>query len=265
MKNIFVLVDFTDTSNIAIDQAISLAKEHGSRITICHIAGTHRDEHTDVLKEELAPFVKRVKESEVPVELAMDFGDLNTSVQDIVAQKKPDLVVVGTHGREGVKQELFGSNIYKLVRGIPGPTLVVNDNTKVHSGGFKKIMLPVAPHSDFLVKVEQTCNVISKDGVVIIYAIIKPGVPLDDEIIKNVENTKKLLDERGVKWEYMEDESNRFSVGYSSQTLESMKKEEMDLITIMANVSNRNLHFGKMDKENVLLNDQGLPVLCANY
>ncbi|NND77628.1 MAG: universal stress protein [Flavobacteriales bacterium] len=265
MENLLVLVDFTDTANVAIDQAIALAKKDNARITICHIVGTHKDEHTDILKTELDPFVQRVKDAGVSVELAMDFGDLHTSAQDLVSKLKPDLVVVGTHGREGVKQELFGSNIYKLVRDIPGPTLVVNDNTKVSNGGFKKVMLPVAPHSDFLVKVEQTCHVVAKDGVVVIYAIIKPGVPLDDEILSNIEKTKKLLDDRGVKWQYMEDESDRFSVGYSGQTLDSMVKEEMDLITIMANVSSRNLHFGKMDKENVLLNEQGLPVLCANY
>lgn len=265
MKKILVFVDFTDTAMIAVDQAIALAKEHNSEIVICNISNTHKDVHSKILEEQLTPYVKRAKTANVSATVNLDYGDIHSSAHSVVEDVEPDLVVVGTHGKEGVRQELFGSNIYKLVRDIPKPTLVVNENTKVLEGGFKKVMLPVAPHSDFIVKVEQTCNVVSKNGKVVIYAIIKPGVPLDAEILKNIEDTKALLDKRGVKWEYLEDASNRFSVGYSSQTLDSMKKEEMDLITIMANVSNTNLHFGKMDKENVLLNEQGLPVLCANY
>ncbi|NNC84123.1 MAG: hypothetical protein HKN79_11150 [Flavobacteriales bacterium] len=126
-------------------------------------------------------------------------------------------------------------------------------------------MMPVAPHEDYLVKVEQTIDLMAPDGEIVIFAILKPGVPLDEEILRNIEATKKLLEERGVKYSYQEEDSDRYSIGYSKETLAHVRNEKMDLISIMANVSSRNQLFGKMDKENVLLNESGIPVLCANH
>jgi hypothetical protein len=37
-----------------------------------------------------------------------------------------------------------------------------------------------------------------------------------------------------------------------------------DLISISADVSERNKHFGKMHKEDVLMNSYSMPVLCVN-
>jgi hypothetical protein len=213
----------------------------------------------------MQPYVDRAEAAGLVNRVIVGYGDLNSEVNHIVSKLKPDLVVVGTHGKQGIRQNLFGSAIYKLVRKIPTATLVISDHVKLVEGGYKKVMLPVAPHPDYIEKVKQTCDLVDKDGKICIFAIIKQGVPLDDMILKNIEAAKVEMDARGVKWEYLETESDVYSIGYSKETLENVAKSDMDLISIMTYVSSQNKHFGKMDKENVLLNKQGLAVLCTNY
>jgi hypothetical protein len=55
-----------------------------------------------------------------------------------------------------------------------------------------------------------------------------------------------------------------YSVGFSRQSLEYIANHPTDLISIMAQVSKRNKSFGNADKENMILNPMGIPVLCCN-
>jgi nucleotide-binding universal stress UspA family protein len=265
MKHILVLVDFTETAKIALDQSIAIAKDHKAKISIYYVSDSPNSKVVGVLKDALEPYGKRVEEKGLEHEIIIGYGDLFAEVNALVRKIRPNLVVVGTHGIQGLKQNLFGSAIHKLVKAIPAPTLVVNDKTKVVEGGFKKVMIPVSPHIDFIMKVKKTCKVLSKEGEVVLFALIKPGSILDKKILANIEEAKQYLDEKKIKWSYLESEAEMYSIGYSTESLAKVEESNMDLISIMANVAPSSQIYGKMDKEKVLLNDQGLPVLCVNH
>ena len=265
MKNILVLVDFTDTAEISLAQAISIAKEHQFSISICQISSSVLESVPEELMEVLKPYAALVEKEGIENKIVVGHGDLFHEVHTIVQRSNPELVIVGTHGKVGIKQNLFGSSIYKLVKGIHAPTMVISNKTKINSEGFKKVMLPVAPNKDYLLKVKQTCNLLAKGGEIIIFAILKPGVPLMDEILNNIEETKRFLDRIGVKYSYQQIESKHYSIGYARDTMDAVEEQNMDLISIMTHVSESNLYFGNIDKENLILNELGVPVLCANH
>ena len=265
MKSILVLADFTDTAEISLAQAIAIAKEHESSISICHVSSSVLEVVPEELMQKIKPFAALVEKEGIKSDIVIGHGDLFHEVQMIVQRIKPDLVIVGTHGKVGIKQNLFGSSIYKLVKGIHAPTLVISAKTKVQSGAFKKVMLPVAPHKDYLLKVKQTCNLLAEGGEIIIFGILKPGVPLMDSILNNIEDTKRFLDRIGVNYTYQQVESKHYSIGYARDTLDAVSEQNMDLISIMTKVSDDNLYFGNIDKENLILNDLGVPILCANH
>lgn len=264
MNTILTLVDFTDTANIALEQSIALARRHKAKIIICHVVDSPTDKAAEATKEDLKAFQAQVEQEGLECELCIGHGNLFDEISSISKRTQPDLVVVGTHGKTGLWQNLFGSNIYKLVSKIPLPVLVVNDFTKVQPDGYKRVLLPVAPHPNYLLKVEQTCRVLGENGKVFIFEIRKPGAAFDEQMWKNMEATKNYLDECGVEWEYLEKGSLNFSLGYSHETLNYARESQMDLLSIMTSVSDKNKNFGKMDKENLLLNKSGMPVLCAN-
>ena len=265
MKNILVLVDFTDTAEIAVNQAIAIAKMKGASITICHVSPSVVNEVSDELMQKLKPYAELVSQQGIENKILVGHGELFHEVHDIVKRIDPDLVIVGTHGKVGIKQNLFGSSIYKLVKGINAPTLVVSDKLNVSEGTFKKVMLPVAPNRDYLLKVKQTINLLVNDGEIIIFAILKPGVALSDEIIENVETAKRFLDKVGVSYTYLQVDSKHYSIGYARDTFDAVNDHSIDLISIMTHVSEANPYFGSIDKENIILNDLGVPVLCANH
>ena len=264
MKKILVLVDITDTADKAVDQAIALAKRTQAGILLCYVSKRDSVDEIDSLKNELGKYVERIEGHGLEAQVVVKVGDLEGEVKKLVGTSRPDLVIIGTHGKQGARQNLFGSAIHKLVKEIQAPSLVVNDYMESVREGFDKIMLPVAPHADYLNKVKHSCSVLSGDGRIVIFAILKPGVGLDAKIQKNIKQTKDFLDREGVKWEYLEVDADRYSVGFARQTIDEAKNRGMDLMSIMVNVSTENQHFGKIDKENVLLNEAGIAVLCSN-
>jgi len=263
MDSILVLIDFTSTSEISLDQAIALAKLNNSNLVLGHIANSHEEIETDEFKLKLQPYISELEANEINYHLYVEPGDFKYMVKAYVNEHHPDLVVVGTHGKTGLKQNLFGSNIYNLTKSLPSSILVVNDYMPITVGGFRKVLLPVGAHPDYLIKVKQLKDLVADAGEVIIFEISKAGVSLDREILNNVDNTKEYLDSKNIKWQYVQLESQSFSMGYSKETLQYADDNDIDLISIMVNAAHQT-GTETMDKENILLNTQGIPVICAN-
>jgi nucleotide-binding universal stress UspA family protein len=264
MKNILALVDLTSLSPKVVDQAIALATKSQAALTLCYIVDSPQAPQEAEAQIALSDFAKQAKNQGVDVEIIIEHGSLFDTGTTLVKRLKPNLVVAGTRGVEAIKKGSFGSTIHKLVKELPGTTLVVNSNSTTVKGGYRKILLPVAPHPDYLAKVEAALDLLADDGEISLFAIVKPGSPFDAPTQANIEATKTLLTSRGAKWNYKEDEADPYAVGYSAQTIRVIKEEGYDLISIMAKVSQRNMHFGKFDKEGVLLNTEGIQVLCTN-
>lgn len=263
MKKILVFVNFIDASQRAIEQAIALASMHNAQITICHISKNKSGDSKD-LQSKLKPYLSQVESAGVKGEILIEYGDLYDHSAGIAKNVNPDLIITGTRGIEGFDMSIFGSAIYKLVRVLPFCTLVIHADSPIAVEGFKKVMLPVSPNLNFIKKVEETAKVLAKDGVIYIFAIVKDGLELEAATQNNIQASKDLLDEKGVKWEYIELVNKKHSTGYAKQTLEKIKEDGMDLVSIAADVSKRNKHFGKMDKEDIILNEIGTPILCVN-
>ena len=263
MKNIVTLVDFTPTAMISAKQSVALGKLHGAKVIFCHILESYYGDITQETQDQMLPYQSLCKQEGVEHSVIFGKGELIGEVHNIVLDISPDLVIVGTHGKVGIKQALFGATIFKMVNQINCATLVVNDNMKIREEGFKRVLLPIAPHDDYLLKVKQTCSVLEQGGIISIFVINKPGIELSPNILENISDTKRLLDKLNIRWEYLEVEATDFSVGYSKQTIQFASENNMEVISIMTDVSEQNLHFGGVDKENLLLNKAGVPILCS--
>lgn len=262
MKKLLVFVNFIEASEKALNQAISLGKKDGAVIVICHILDPNGSE--DDAKEKLQPYIDRVKAAGLNTELEIERGSVFEGASKAARRIKPDLVIAGTRGAEGFDMSIFGSAIYKFVREVAFTSLVIHSDSKVSDSGYRNIMLPVSPHPNFLKKVSETLKVLDKDGEVVVFALVKEGIELDDDIAKNIEQTKEYLEKLGVKWQYREFVIKKSDHNFAEKTLERVEELGTDLIAISADVSAKNQHFGKMHKEDVLLNKHSMPILCVN-
>ena len=262
MDKLLVFVNFIEASQRALDQAISLAKVKDSSIVICHIIRDETDESEILAK--LKPYSDQVEKEGINVTIELEHGAVFDAAARAAQRIKPDLVVAGTRGVEGFDMSIFGSAIYKFVRDVSYTSLVMHPQSEIANGGFHKIMLPISPHPNFIKKVEESVKVLSDQGEVIVFTLIKKDTELDEDTAKNVELTKAYLDEHQINWKSLEMVTEKHDHSFAAQTLEQMKEQGMDLVSISADVSARNKHFGKMHKEDILLNESGIPVLCVN-
>lgn len=138
-RNILVPVDFGDSSRAALDLALDLAKTHGSTLTLLHTweipvygYGGMEFAAIDMLtpieqaaREELDRWLADAKKQQPQATAILTRGVAWREILSAVEQSKPDLVVMGTHGRRGISHALVGSVAEKIVRMSPAPVLTV--------------------------------------------------------------------------------------------------------------------------------------------
>jgi len=144
-RKIFVPIDGSPASNLGLNEAIKLGKDQGAKLRLFHlvdeyIAVSSPDgmafSNTDDLLEALRQGGKKIIEKAEA--LARRHGLAPESVMlesfggraaDFIVQQAnkwgADLIVLGTHGRRGVKRLVMGSDAEQVVRTTRVPVLLV--------------------------------------------------------------------------------------------------------------------------------------------
>jgi nucleotide-binding universal stress UspA family protein len=140
-KKILCPVDFDDNSMIALDAAAELARENDATLYLLHVVFNPvgapgfpleprpvvSEEPSKLQLEDLAR--GRLKEKtrhEVLVKIGKPAEVINETAEEIGA----DLVVMSTHGREGVARFFLGSVAEHVVRGSTRPVLTIRPPEK---------------------------------------------------------------------------------------------------------------------------------------
>jgi nucleotide-binding universal stress UspA family protein len=63
------------------------------------------------------------------VETAVLPGDPSEKILEFITDEKIDLVIMGTHGRQGLDKIMFGSVADRVVKSSPAPVMVINPFT----------------------------------------------------------------------------------------------------------------------------------------
>jgi nucleotide-binding universal stress UspA family protein len=138
-------VDGSDCSLHALDVAARFAKEQGALLTICTIAdpgkaaGMAFGEPTataamlDALEAEARGIVNDAGErvSASPAQRIVFDGPPAHSIAEYARTSGCDLIVMGSHGRTGLRRLFIGSVAEGVLREAPVPVLIVRD-AKTH-------------------------------------------------------------------------------------------------------------------------------------
>jgi nucleotide-binding universal stress UspA family protein len=137
IANILVPTDFGDVAARALDTAISLARAFDAKITLFHAYALPLSYgYGDLLvwpiegleqaaRRRLDAAVAAAKARYPRVEGVLDVGVAWERALEAVRARQADLVVMGTHGRQGLERVLLGSVAEKLVRLSPVPVVAV--------------------------------------------------------------------------------------------------------------------------------------------
>lgn len=156
--HIVLATDFSREAEIALEQALQLARRSGGRVTLVHAAPLDRATmltslHSIGLEDtsarlsdavasaraKLDDLHKRYADEGVDLSRELVSAPAYHGVSAFVEESRADLVVVGTHGRTGIKRLLLGSQAERLVRLSKAPVLVARE--PVPTDGFRRILV----------------------------------------------------------------------------------------------------------------------------
>jgi len=161
IKNILVPVDFSNTSEIALTEAIKLAGLFKATIFLIHVVEYLNEfngyfysvvpelqtsiplllEFEKTVEKKMEDMKERIqKKYGIKVEVIVTSGQVHSEIIRFSENKKIDLIVMGTHGVSGYKELFIGSNAQRVVTLSDAPVLTIQ---KERENGFKNILIPI--------------------------------------------------------------------------------------------------------------------------
>lgn len=142
MKKILVPVDFSQHSEYALEVAAAFAKSYNAEILVLHMMGLSdsifiKDESQDVAQavfhmklaeKQFATFLDKPYLEGVTVTETVKNYKIFEEINDLALAEDVNLIIMGSHGAKGLKEEFVGSNTERVVRTSKVPVLVVKGN-----------------------------------------------------------------------------------------------------------------------------------------
>jgi nucleotide-binding universal stress UspA family protein len=157
VQNILVPIDYSDDAQHAVQWGASLAEKYGATLRLLHVIPTAVEEvypeggglmsptpsyhevrapgrwtpqpiiidRVDTAQTELRDFAVTHLQDAVPVQVHIAVGKPAEEIVRVAQEEGVDLVVMGTHGRTGVRHLLLGSVAEDVTRHAPCPVFTV--------------------------------------------------------------------------------------------------------------------------------------------
>jgi nucleotide-binding universal stress UspA family protein len=145
-KRIVVAVDGSPTSDLALDEALKLAREGKSQLLLLHVSedvslawsggdwmvamppAVPPEVFEEMGRKILDRALERVRHAGLEAETRR-VDDAGQRIGNVIAQEaqdwQADLIVIGTHGRKGIDRFLLGSVAEGVMRAATVPVLLV--------------------------------------------------------------------------------------------------------------------------------------------
>lgn len=162
-RNILLPTDFSPCANAALHQAVTIAERFQGTVTMLHVVVVHESDPSNLktlmatssisydkiitTAEEMLHTKEGMIETPVLIEKVLLRGISPTSeILSYAAEHHPDLIVMGTHGRTGIRRLVMGSVAEKIIRLSNSPVMTVrcgSDGKPLDYPNYRSILLPV--------------------------------------------------------------------------------------------------------------------------
>ncbi|MBS1570366.1 MAG: universal stress protein [Bacteroidetes bacterium] len=261
--NILCPTDLTLAADVALAYAGHIAKQTSGSVTLFHALGKKdaKGDGADLAKAH-ADVLGNLSGLGVKVDKLQREGAF---MKEIVTEagKGCKLMVAGTHGVQGLRQEMLGSDMLKLVRTVPVPTLVVQLYSK-RKVAMDRIVMPVAGHTDIKPLLDAVCLLAKAYGAEVdVYQQLVEGESTSNALLKNKVAMIDRLKKEGVRYNEVNEPVGKHFEGFATLTIRYAHKVGAGCIAVMAMASGEHKKIADKEKQELLTNEKGIPVLCA--
>ena len=157
IKTILIPIDFSEKSKNALKVAAKMAVRHEAKLIVAHVVHTYYlidrggkqvigsqtvQETVDRTTAKLNKLKTNLQENyNLEIETRICTQNIVDSVNDLIAKEHVDLVILGTSGKQKMKQFILGSSSYNILLHANCSVLLIPEKFKRTS--FKKILFPV--------------------------------------------------------------------------------------------------------------------------
>ncbi len=260
--NLLCPTDFTLAADIALAYAGHIAGQAEGSITLFHAypkKGTPvRD---DEVKKAHGGTIGQVAKGGTLVKMVQREG---AYMKEIMAESgNHGMMVVGTHGVQGLRQEMLGSDMLKLVRGVSVPSLVVQAYSP-RTAKLAHILMPVAGHDDISPLLDAVCTLAKAcQAHVDVYQQLVEGQSTSNQLLRNKVFMLERLRKEGIAHAEVNEPVEKFYEGFALRTVRHARSNTVDCIAIMAEASGDHKKIADKEKQELITNEVGIPVLCA--
>jgi len=133
--------DFSESADYALDYALCIASKHKARVELLHVAensayasdavNDQGQTYDDTLRDRLQAIADSKAHPGISITVSVVDGIDYIEIVNRATAWPADLIVLGTHGRTGMKRLLIGSVSERVVRTAPCPVCTVRHPSHV--------------------------------------------------------------------------------------------------------------------------------------
>lgn len=218
IKNILFITDFSDASAAALSYATALAGWYDSNVVVAHAVPPEPvmmpmepmplDLNFEWINAEkkMAAFNANYPLNLTRHETVLEQGELWTVVSNLIERHEIDLLVVGTHGRQGVRKLFAGSAAEEIFRRATCPVLTVGPKAAHEPRRFenwRRILFATDFSAGSLKALPYALSLAEENQASLVLLHLVPLVPIQEqqEIEKAIEERlKHLVPEDAAAW-----------------------------------------------------------------
>jgi len=271
-KRILVPIDFTEQSEVALDQAIALTKiihaeivllsvieENSSLTKIVSKNADMAEVTTEIIKKQEDLFSKYTK-YKIKMEPMVARGAVHEEISRVAKMLAPELIIMGTNGKpKDLTKRFFGSYAYRVVSDTETPVVTIHGDVKVKA--VKKIVFPYLLDRKSKSKVALCLHYARIFDSEVYVVAMTDDIKEQKQLPQHVEQVKNYIVNHEVPcaWHFEENKGR----SNAQAVLDYTKEIGGDMIIMMEEDRASALHLWTSDLE-VIMYNADIPVMCVN-
>lgn len=250
MNNILVPYDFNRQSELALEQAVNLAKHFKSKITLLYVAEMQGflssifadDKDEDILEkinDHFDSIASKVSlRSGIDIEATIRKGRIYSMINKVAEELNADFIVIGTRSTdtdEPERKRMVGANTSRVIRSAVCPVITISGST--HYDGCRSILLPLDLTKETKQKVGWAIDMARIYGskIVAVSALWSLKEPeIINQLNIQMNQVKSFIENAGIECEAEIIETPKGEKTHVPNILEyARSKGDIDLIVIM--------------------------------